>query len=309
MEAILNQLWEEKYRPTVLDDVVGNKKVLKIFKQFIDKQEIDNLLLFGRPGGGKTTIAKIMMKKLPCESLFINGSDDKKIESFRTMVKGFVQTRSNMKFKLIVIDEADKLTSDYKDALKSFIETYSNNVRFIFTTNRIESFDPAIISRFQTYNIQPPDKNDIYEYFIKILEKEGVTVAHEEQLQDIILNFAPDMRRIFKALSKNTINGVFELLDTDDSLSDTYKSKLIDMLGNRGKWDDMRDLIIEAGVNDFTPLYRLLFDEIGTYIHNKHNKGEMLITITKYMNNDVLTNDKEINFSTLLVELIQLNYT
>lgn len=308
MENILNQLLEEKYRPTELSQLVGNEKQLSIFKNFIDKQELDNLLFYGKPGGGKTTIAKILMNKLDCEYLFINGSDNKRIEDFRTVVKGFVQTRSFKKFKLIVIDEADKLTNDYKDALKTFIESHSETVRFIFTTNRIDYFDPAIISRFQVYHIQPPDVKKIYDYFINILKKEKIKLGNEEYLQDIVLNFAPDMRRIFKTISKNTINGIFELSDNVDSVSETYKSKLVSLLANRGKWDEMRDLIIEAGVVDFTQLYIFLFDEINSYCNNKHNKGEMLITITKYMNNDVFTKDREINFSTLLIELIKLNY-
>ena len=132
-------LWVEKYRPDTIDDCIITEESKEIFKGFLNRGEIPNLLLAGPPGIGKTTIAKALCKELGADYYVINGSDEGRfLDTVRNNAKNFASTfslSSTAKHKIIIIDEADNTTSDVQLLLRASIEEFANNCRFIFTCN------------------------------------------------------------------------------------------------------------------------------------------------------------------------------
>ena len=139
MNNVSNQfLWVEKYRPQSIEDCILPEDIKKTFREFVTKGEVPNLLLCGTAGTGKTTIARALCNELGCDSIIINGSDEgRHIDTLRTKIKQFASAVSfENKTKVVIIDEADYLNKDsVQPALRAFIETFSENCRFIFTCN------------------------------------------------------------------------------------------------------------------------------------------------------------------------------
>ena len=141
-------LWVEKYRPTNLDDVILPEETKRIFQQFVDQENIPNLLLTGSAGVGKTTVAKAMLEMLGADYIVVNGSLSGNIDTLRTDIMNFATTVSFSEGrKYVILDEADYLNpQSTQPALRNFMEEYSKNCGFILTCN----FKNRIISPLQS---------------------------------------------------------------------------------------------------------------------------------------------------------------
>ena len=105
-----HSLLVEKYRPINLENYVGNEHIKKSIKQYLGQNDIQNLIFYGPAGTGKTTLAKLIVKNLDCEHLYINASDERGIETIRDKVSGFASSASFKPLKVVILDEADFLT-------------------------------------------------------------------------------------------------------------------------------------------------------------------------------------------------------
>ena len=112
-----NSLLVEKYRPTVLENYVGNEHIKKTISQYLEQNDIQNLIFYGPAGTGKTTLAKLIVKNLNCDHLYINASDERGIETIRDKVSGFASVASFKPLKVIILDEADFLTIQAQDSI------------------------------------------------------------------------------------------------------------------------------------------------------------------------------------------------
>ena len=135
MGSLANSLLNEKYRPLSLDKFVGNENLKKTIQQFLNQNDIVNMLLYGGAGTGKSTLAKLIVHNLDCDSLFINASDERGIETIRDKVQGFASVASFKPLKVVILDEADFLTIQAQASLRNIIETFSRTTRFIMTCN------------------------------------------------------------------------------------------------------------------------------------------------------------------------------
>ena len=130
-------LLNEKYRPQNLDTFVGNENVKQTISQYLSNNDIQNFIFYGPAGSGKTTLAKIIIKNLECDYLYINASDERGIETIRNKVVDFASVASFKPIKIIILDEADFLTIQAQASLRNIIETFSRNTRFVMTCNFI----------------------------------------------------------------------------------------------------------------------------------------------------------------------------
>ena len=122
--GINNSLWVEKYRPGVLTNYVGNEHLKGIINRYLEENDIQNLIFYGPAGTGKTTLAKLLVKNLNCEYLYINASDERGIETIRDKVSGFASTMSFKPLKVVILDEADFLTIQAQASLRNVLKRF-----------------------------------------------------------------------------------------------------------------------------------------------------------------------------------------
>ena len=130
-----NTLLVEKYRPSSLDNYIGNEHLKSKVKHYLETSDLPHLLLFGKAGTGKTTLAKILVKNIECDYLYINASDENNVENIRTKVKGFAMTYSTAisNIKIVILDECDFMSVNAQAALRNLMESYSAHCKFILT--------------------------------------------------------------------------------------------------------------------------------------------------------------------------------
>ena len=125
-------LWNEKYRPDTLEGYLGNEEFISSLNEWIEKNDFPNLLLHGSPGTGKTTAAKLIVKNINCDYIYLNCSDENGIDVIRDKVKQFASGATFKPLKVVILDESDFLTINAQAALRNVIESFSLTTRFIF---------------------------------------------------------------------------------------------------------------------------------------------------------------------------------
>jgi DNA polymerase III delta prime subunit len=175
-EKVDNSLWVESYRPTKLVDYVGNEHLKSKVEGYLESGDVPHLLLYGRAGTGKTTLAKLIVKSVDCDYMVINASDENNVETVRTKVKNFASSMGFKKYKIIILDEFDYMSQNAQAILRNLMETFSQHCRFILTCNYVEKVIEPIQSRCQTFQIVPPTKKDVAVQISKILKAESVSL-------------------------------------------------------------------------------------------------------------------------------------
>ena len=303
-----NSLFVEKYRPVNIDNYVGNESIKNTVKKYINQNDIQNLLFYGPAGTGKTTLAKLIVKNIDCDYLYINASDERGIETIRDKVAGFASTASFKSIKVVILDEADFLTIMAQASLRNVIETFSRSTRFILTCNYVERIIDPIQSRCQTLKIVPPSKEDIIEHLVKILTKENISFDSPDVISVVNSNY-PDVRKMLNIIQMSTVDGgqndFYLRIDKDVIVSSNYMNKVLDELKKtRPDWKSIRQIIINANVSDFEVFYRFLYDNASEYLNGK--EGMVAIHVNEYSYQANFRIDKEINIMALISKLIEL---
>ena len=293
----------EKYRPTNLDNYVGNENIKKSISKYIGQNDIQNLIFYGPAGTGKTTLAKLIVKNIDCDHLYINASDERGIETIRDKVSGFASTMSFKPIKVIILDEADFLTIQAQASLRNVIETFSRTTRFILTCNFIERIIDPLQSRCQTLKIVPPSKLDIVKHLKKITDKENINIEKIDDLAIVVNNNYPDVRKMLNTIQVSTQDNTLKL-DTTALVSSNYIKDVLKELSNNKSWTTIRQIIANANVKDFEELYRTLYDKSSEYAPGK--EGMVAFHVNEYSYQSNFRIDKEINCMALINQLIKL---
>lgn len=300
-----NSLFVEKYRSKVLDEYVGNEQLKQIVSQYIDKNDIQNLLLYGTPGTGKTTLAKLIVNNIDCDFLYINASDERGIDTIRDKVQGFASSASFKPLKIIILDEADFLTIQAQASLRNIIETYSRTTRFILTCNYLERIIDPLQSRCQVLKITPPSKKEVAQHVAGILEQESINY----ELNDLVLvvnKHYPDVRKILNTCQVNTVEGK---LTIDKALiaSNSYTDAILKELktANKNSFKNIRQILADSNLSDFEEIYRFLYDNLDEYAKDSVQQAMIIIEIENYMYHANFRIDKEINVMALISKILQ----
>jgi len=293
----------EKYRSSNLDEYVGNENIKKTIAQYLDQNDIQNLIFYGTPGTGKTTLAKLIVKNLNCEYLYINASDERGIDTIREKVSTFAGAASFSPLKVVILDEADFLTIQAQASLRNVIETYSRSTRFIMTCNFVERIIDALQSRCQVLKIVPPSKAEVAAHIAGIMEKEGISFERED-LKTIVNQFYPDVRKCLNTIQLSTQDNKL-VIDKSILVSSNYMTSVLKELSKaKPNWREIRQIITNANVQDFEELYRYLYDNASIYADG--NEGMVAIYINEYSYQSNFRIDKEINAMALISRLIDL---
>ena len=298
-----NYLWVEKYRPLTLDTYIGNDHLKSKVRVYLESGDLPHLLYYGKAGTGKTTLAKILVKNIECDHLYINASDENSVDTVRNKVRQFASTVGFKDLKIIILDECDYITPNAQAALRNLMETFSKHCRFILTCNYVERIIDPIQSRCQIFEIIPPSKVEVAQRLNQILEEEEINYELQD-LKILIDSNYPDIRRTINSAQRNVVNLQLKL-DTNSIIQNDYKLKLLEILKIQDKknaFKNIRQLVADSQIRDFADLFRLLYDEVDSY--GKGHVAECILVIAKYELSDSQVVDKEINAMAMVIELL-----
>lgn len=299
-----NSLWVERYRPSGLEGYVGNEHIIQKVNIYIENNDVPHLLLHGEAGTGKTTLAKIIVNAIDCDYLYINASDERGIDTLREKIRGFAASVGFKTWKVVILDESDYLTKDAQAALRNLMETFSKSTRFILTCNYPEKVIDPIQSRCQTFEIIPPTKKDVAKRLNDILINEGIQFEMQD-LAVIVNSGYPDIRRVINAAQRQVINGRL-VIDKQSSIESTYSEKIVDILKSgvdtKSKFTQIRQILADSKVRDYTKLYSTLYERVDEYAGNK--VGTTIVNIAEAQYKDSLVVDKEINVMAMFVNIL-----
>jgi len=299
-------LWVEKYRPRLLDDCILPEEQKRVFKEFVEKGEIQNMLLCGGPGMGKTTVARALCEELETDYIIINGSEESGIDVLRTKIKQFASTMSfTGKTKVVILDEADYLNpNSTQPALRGFIEEFSKNCRFILTCNFKNRIIAPLHSRCSVveFKYAKSEKAQIAGQVLKrltfILNNEGISFDNKV-LAALILKHFPDYRRIINELQRYSAAGTI-----DEGIlarvGEVNTQELISSLKEKD-WKKMRSWVVNNIDNDPPAIFRKIYDDL---IEKVKTVPQMVLIVADYQYKSAFCADQEINLVACLTEIM-----
>ena len=302
-EETPNTLWVEKYRPKKLEDYVGNDHLKQKIRDYIESGDVPHLLLFGKAGTGKTTLAKLIVNSINCDFMILNASDENNVDTVRNKVKSFASTIGFKDIKIVILDEFDYMTPQAQAILRNLMETFSKHCRFILTCNYVEKIIDPIQSRCQTFQIIPPTKKDVAVQISKILTEERIQFELKE-LVPIVDSSYPDIRKIINTCQLNSSKGLLKI--DSSSISDAdVRVKIIDILKSkddkRNRYVNLRQAVADSRIQDFTELYTHLYEKVNEYAVGNTSAVIMILAQGQYK--DAMIVDKEICFMATLIEI------
>lgn len=269
-------MWAEKYRPQNLDDMVNQTEIVSRLKNFVKDRNLPHLLFVGPPGVGKTTSILALAQDLygPGYRSFIlelNASDERGIDVIREKVKNFARTAaisSEVSFKILIMDEADSLTSAAQHALRRTMEIYTRTCRFCLIGNYSERIIEPIQSRCSVFRFGPLSEKDLKGWVRSIAKEERVNLIPEGL--DAIYDAAEgDLRKATNLLqaAAATQGGEVDDIAIYGVLGRVSPGKVREMinLGLKGEFlearEVLRGLLIDEGLAA-EDIIRMIYSEV-----------------------------------------------
>lgn len=310
-----HSLWVEKYRPATMDRYIGNEDVKEKFSQFIKKGDVPHILLFGPAGTGKTSLAKLLTKNVNCDVMYINASDENRVDDVRVKLKNYACSAGFKPLKIIILDEADRLTPEAQGALRNMMESYSSHTRFILTCNYVEKIISPISSRLQSFEIKPVSKKDVAVRLVEILQTENVSFTQED-IVFIVNTYYPDIRKVINFAQQSAV----ETVDSEGKISLKIKiskenavetdmlNKLIELLKTPEKpgiFNEIRQMSTEFDSSSLETVYRHLFDRVEEYAKGKEAIIIYELADSIYQSELVIVKVRDITFLACIYKILK----
>ncbi len=303
-------LWVEEYRPHKIDDCILPVNILNVFKGFVEQGELPNLLLPGTAGIGKTTVAKALCEEIGASYIVINGSDEGRfLDTIRQKVRSFASTVSltdESAHKVVIIDEADNTTNDVQLSLRTAIEEFHSNCRFIFTCNFPNKIIEPLHSRCTVvdFRIKNEEKMKMQGRFFHrlkhILEQNGV--KHDDKvLVKLIQRYYPDWRRLLNECQRHAAGGEINV-DILVDIADINLDDLVKAMKNK-EFTTIKRWVTDNIDNDPNIVMRKIYNVLYENVKPKYIPEAVLI-LAKYQYQIAFVADQEINLLACLTEVM-----
>lgn len=246
-------LWTEKYRPTKLNQIVGQEHFVMDAKHWVLEKNMPNVLLFGNAGNGKTGAGLVLAKEILGPNykdnfVEVNASDDRRLETVRTTIKNIAQsgTIGDVPFRIVLLDEMDGMTTDAQNALKRIMERYSSNIRFVITCNDRNKIIFALQSRCANYHFKPLSNEAMFEVLTSILKAEEITHFESKEIDSFIYSMNGDMRRAITELQAAKASNSTLSKQIAIGLTDYNKLLMLIINKNSNSLDSIHNLLHEG---------------------------------------------------------------
>ena len=301
-------LWVEKYRPKTIDECVLPSSIKENFQKVLIQGELQNMMLTGTAGTGKTTAAKALCNELGLDYLLINGSEESGIDTLRNKIKQFASTVSLQGgYKVVILDEADYLNpQSTQPALRGFIEEFSANCRFILTCNFKNRIIEPLHSRCTTIEFNIPKKEAerlasvMMARLMLILDDEGIKYEHPV-LAELIMKYMPDWRKVINELQRYSVSGVIDS-GILVQLSDVSMTNLVSFLKEKN-FKQMRKWVADNMDSEPVAIYRKLYDNMNEYVEAQ-SIPQLVLILADYQYKNAFVADHELNTVACLTEVM-----
>lgn len=301
-------LWVEKYRPQKIDDCVLPESLKQSFREYVSQGELPHFLFTGTAGVGKTTVAKALCNEIGAEFIMVNGSEEgRSIDVLRTTIKGFATSVSLTDAKkVVIIDEADYMGPAVQPALRSFMEEFSGNCRFIFTCNYKNRIIDPIHSRCAVieFKIDNADKQSIAAQFFKratqILKQENIEFD-PKVVAELVTKHFPDYRRILNELQRYSVSGKIDSGILVNVSEESYKT-LIKLMKDKD-FTEVRKWVGKNSDADSVALFRQLYDSASA-VMEPASIPQLVLTLADYQYKAAFVADHELNIMAALTEIM-----
>lgn len=301
-------IWSEKYRPKVIKDCILPDRIKTFFESQVESSEIQNMLLIGTAGTGKTTIAKALCEESGVEYLFINASETGRVDFIRNEVRSFASRKSMMtdKIRVVIFDECEGMSAESQALLRGMIEELSSNCRFIFTTNFANKIIDPIKSRCTSidFTMNKTEKNQCIIGLAKrlkhILTEEGIKFDNDD-IATVVKKFFPDFRKILNESQRNSHNGTLQV-QSMMSLTDIAIGGLTGMISDKN-FTEARKWVAENQDIETAHIIRLLYDKITPMVEPS-SVPDLILILNKYDYQSAFVIDKQINIMAMIAEIM-----